>query len=254
MHHAKKRKEKKTDTSSLWSVNIILLIVNQKAAKQSQQTKQHSEYRPETTTWKYKQHTDLNKHKHRHKHTTDKTKTTSADKNNKHKMLANLRVQLRLRDEAKGSTYHQLKFHLSSSLGTSFRLKLTAVEGRSSPFHKRLRCFFMWPHIALNLSYGTPQRAHSYCTRGKFKSGMWALALAMAPPATLCLLEFLVFGKVDALWPALIGPGLCCVWLGGNWKSVGFPMVVFLCSNMVTWKNVKGNERGCGLVISLFLQ
>ena len=159
-------------------------------------------------------------------------------------MLANLRVQMRLRDETKGSTYHQLKFHLSSSLGTSFRLKLTAVEGRSSPFHKRLRCFFMWPHIALNLSYETPQRAHSYCTRGKFKSGMWALALAMAPPATLCLLEFLVFRKVDALWPALIGPGLCCVWLGGNWKSVGFPMVVFLCSNMVTWKRVKGNARG----------
>ena len=168
-------------------------------------------------------------------------------------MQANLQVQLRLRDEAKGSTYHQLKFHYPHPyLGSLFRSSLSQViEWGFSPFHERLRCFFMWPHKALNLSYRTLQRGHSY--RRTFKSGMWALALTMAPPATLCLMVFSVFGKVDALWPALIGPGLCCVWSGGNWKSVGFSMVVFLCSNMVTWKSVKGNARGFWGGVAVFI-
>ena len=71
--------------------------------------------------------------------------------------------------------------------------------------------------------------------------GRELLALTLAPLATLCPLVFSVFGKVDALRPALIGPRLCCVWLGGKWKSLGFSMV-FLC-NMVFFKCVKQTVR-----------
>ena len=41
MHHAKKKKEKKNDTSSLWNVNIILLMITTQHSKKLKQAKSH---------------------------------------------------------------------------------------------------------------------------------------------------------------------------------------------------------------------